>query len=383
MLYRTLFKLHGWLGISVGLVLGLIGLTGATMAFEDEIMTALSPGVVTVARSDAPLLAPDALIAAALRQRPGARVTQLVMQRDPTRAPKIIFAPAGKKSGSASSYLDPHDGRLLGPATGEAFFDTVENLHRWLALPGHANGIGRSLTGITALCLIFFALSGLYLRWPRRPLAWREWLVLDLRRGGATLYRNLHRVIGGWLFLLYLFSAFTGLWWSFDWYQQGVRYALTGTTEKGAKKEPAAKDAPLPSLALPWATVMASDGASYERIAILMPTGKGPIRMRVLPLHARFDRMTDELNFNAKTGALTKSDRYADRPTGSAITTSFHAFHTGAFFGLPGRIALFVSSVSMPMFTVTGLLLYFGRRLKKRRNRQKRLDAAAQLVPTR
>ena len=88
--------------------------------------------------------------------------------------------------------------------------------------------------------------------------------------------------------------------------------------------------------------------------------------VRVLPQGARFDRMTDELRFDAVSGALVKTDRHAEHGTGETIATSIYPIHTGAFYGLPGRIALFLTSLTMPVFTVTGLLLYRARRRNKR-----------------
>jgi sulfite reductase (NADPH) flavoprotein alpha-component len=62
---QILFQVHWFLGITAGFVLALMGVTGATMSFEDEIMAALSPGVVTIAPPGAPRLLPDVLIARA------------------------------------------------------------------------------------------------------------------------------------------------------------------------------------------------------------------------------------------------------------------------------------------------------------------------------
>src|ERR1700758_3676026 len=57
------FQLHWVLGITLGLVLAVMGVTGAAMAFEDQIMQALSPGVASVQPRRAPLLTPDQLLA--------------------------------------------------------------------------------------------------------------------------------------------------------------------------------------------------------------------------------------------------------------------------------------------------------------------------------
>ena len=377
---RVLFQIHWFLGITAGFVLALMGVTGAAMAFEDEIMAALSPGVVLLAGPNgdgaagavaSPRLSPDALAAAASAQRDGKRVQDVTIQRDPARAAAVRFAPDKGQRGGERSYIDPTTGRLLGAATGAGVFRTIEDLHRWLALPGGPRGIGRQLTGLSALALIFFAISGLYLRWPKHPLDWRAWFVLDLRKTGRNLYRALHAVIGGWVLVFYLLSAATGLWWSYDWYQRSARYVLTGTTERPERGRPdrgsgAPDAAPSLPVAAAWTGFLRSEGDRYERVVITLPSGDKPVTMRMLPIGARFDRMTDELRFDARTGDRVKVERYADRATGETIATNILPIHTGAFFGLPGRIALFLTSLTMPLFTITGLLLYLARRRNKR-----------------
>lgn len=364
---NILFQIHWFLGITAGLVLAFMGVTGAMMSFEDEIMAAISPGVVTVTPTGTPALSPDRLVAAASAQRGGLGVTGLEISGEPNRAAQVTFdkAPGSKQRRGEQVYINPYTGALLGHARGEALFDTLRNLHRWLALPGGPNGIGRTITGFSALALIYFALSGLYLRWPRRPLDWRSWFVLDLRKSGRNLYRALHAVIGGWVLVFYLLSALTGLWWSYDWYRQGVLYALTGKadTEHGEKE---GKPGPRAALDPAWASFVAVTGGRFETVRITIPTGHKPVDFRSLPLGARHERMTDNYRIDAKSGEVVKADLYAKRKLGLILTTSVLELHRGAFFGLPGRIIMLITSLTMPLFAITGFLLYFARRRKKR-----------------
>ena len=199
-------------------------------------------------------------------------------------------------------------------------------------------------------------------------LDWRAWFVLDLRLTGRNLYRALHAVVGGWIFAAYLLSGMTGLWWSYDWYRQGVRYVLTG---KAGEMRREGRDGPPKGDAVPlapaWAGFVGQVGADgYARVAITPSRGGKPVEMRVLPPDARFDRQTDTLRFDARDGRLVKADRYAARPWGETIVGNVLPLHTGAFFGLPGRIVMLLTSATMPLFTVTGLLLYLARRRRKR-----------------
>lgn len=356
---RVLFQIHWFLGISAGLLLALMGVTGAMMSFEDEIVAALSPGVVTLTPRPAPRLAPVPLAAAAAAAS-GAPVTTLVIERDPTRAPYANFA-----KGVKGSYLDPYDGHLLGGATGEDFFKGAETLHRRLVLRGK-NAFGEQLTGIAALSLLFFALSGLYLRWPKRPLDWRSWFVLDTSKRGRNLYRALHATIGTWLIAFYLLSSLTGLWWSYDWYKQTVRYVLTGEA-KAPKQPKGGPDYGGPAaLAAAWGAFEKATPPAWDRLTITLPKEGGPIRFLLLPQGARYAKMTDDWRFDQGTGALQSVDRYVDRPLGVVIVTSVLPIHDGSFFGTTGRVAMMFSSAMMPLFTVTGLLLYLGRRRRKK-----------------
>ncbi|MCR2446398.1 PepSY domain-containing protein, partial [Salmonella enterica] len=66
----------------------------------------------------------------------------------------------------------------------------------------------------------------LYLRWPRRWWHWRSWLAVEWKRSGRGFLWSLHSVVGTWVLLIYLMSALTGLWWSFDWYRSAANTLL-------------------------------------------------------------------------------------------------------------------------------------------------------------
>ncbi|WP_230482128.1 sulfite reductase flavoprotein subunit alpha [Sphingomonas sp. Leaf21] len=364
----VLFQIHWFLGITAGLVLAVMAVTGALISFEPEILAATNPGIVTVAPGRGAPLAAPALIARISAQHPDTRISRLVVESDPTRAAFVTYA-LGDAKKRLRGYVDPTSGRILGEPRGSGFFETVENLHRWLALPGKGNGFGRQITGFAALSLIYFALSGLYLRWPRKPLDWRNWFVLDLRMTGRNLYRALHAVIGGWVLIFYLISAGTGLWWSYDWYRTGVRHLLSseqashGPREGGKRRRGADDDAPV-DLAATWRSFeRATANRAYERVTATVRDGSVQFRAK-LP-DGRHDRVSDELSIDAATARVTADQPYAQRPLGDDIVTSVYEIHRGAYFGLAGRIVMTLTSLTMPLFTITGFLLYFARRRRK------------------
>jgi sulfite reductase (NADPH) flavoprotein alpha-component len=378
---RILFQIHWFLGITAGLVLALMGVTGATMSFEHEISEALSPRLYAPGVPSQPDLSPDQLIARVQADNPGYYIARLdwEMARDRSHSVRLSSSEGrGRKQGQ----VDRATGAWLGAPAGEGFFHLMDDLHRWLALPGSGNGIGRQITAFSAIALIFFALSGLYLRWPRQALDWRAWLVLDLRKTGRNLWRALHVVIGTWVLLFYLLSALTGLWWSYDWYRQGVIYSLTGKTpsEEGRRSEKRDGIAPRPPIDPAWTAFRRATGNDYIWVRITQPAPSQPIKtisFDARPEGARHLRQTDKYSYDPTSYALEKRDLYDRRPLGVIVTQSVYELHRGAFFGLPGRIIMMLTSLTMPLFTVTGFLLYLSRRKRKQAARALAGDVAA------
>lgn len=385
MLKRVLFQIHWFLGITAGLVLAVIGVTGAMMSFEQEIMEAISPGVAEVAvRAEAPLT-PDALVASFLEGQPGRRVQQVTLSAEPGRSARLRLE--GLRGGRGEDvYVDPYTGAALGTLRGREFFQDVRSLHRWLLIPrDEGSNIGRQITGASTIALIYFGLSGLYLRWPRRPLDWRQWFRIDLRLRGRSFYWALHSVIGTWVLLVYLLLALTGLSWSYSWYKNGLTVVLTGEQpaprgERRPQGGPGEAPAEMPSLDAAWAGFGREVGAGYRSVAITVPRRAGqPVEISYVPDYARTNRQTGRISFDAMTGDLVRHEPLRrDIPLGREMNSGLYELHTGEWFGVPGRIINGVAALLMPLFTITGFLLYIDRRRKKRLTRMAAAEAASQ-----
>ncbi len=384
MIRRILFQLHWALGISAGLILVVMSVTGVIMSFEDEIMQALSPRVIKVLPPNgAEPLSPDAMLARIHEQQPNRQVASLTLASGAADSARVIFERDPQDANDdRRSYVDPYDGSLLGPATGEHFFRTARELHRWLLIPGNADGFGRQLTGVAAISLIYFALSGLWLRWPKRPLDWRQWFVIDLKLKGRGLYRSLHLVIGTWLVLFYLLSGLTGLWWSYEWYKSGVTLLLTGAAEirpvkprmpgeagkvSHAKTAAATPETASNALTAALSAIQQGSHKPYREVIFTLSKGMAPIRIRALASDARYDQAFDEYQAAPETGQIVKTELYTEKSTSQSLVDAWLSLHTGAYFGFVGRIAILLSTATLPLFAVTGWLLYLDRRKRKRR----------------
>ena len=376
MLKKTLFQLHWFFGITAGLVLALMGITGAAVSFQDEILRALNPTVLSVEKREAGVLPPAELVQK-LEATEGKRVSMLWVESDSGNAARVFFTPPPGERRGQMRYFDPYTGDYMGDAVGQDVFGFLLQLHRFLAI----GETGRNITGACTLILVFFCLSGLYLRWPRQVTSWRAWLTLDWRKKGRSFNWDLHSVFGTWCLLAYLLAALTGLSWSYDWYSQGLTKLLSDAPQNERMRKrgpPPAGPAPVADYDAIWSSIYSNAGAGLSAYNIRMPAVAGqPATVYYLLKDSPHDRALNQIDLDPATGAVKSHDRYADKRLGSQLLTSIYALHTGSYFGLAGRIILTVSSLLMPLFFITGWLLYLDRRRKKRQIREARkgLDA--------
>ncbi|MBB4129767.1 sulfite reductase flavoprotein subunit alpha [Xanthomonas sp. 3075] len=368
MIKTLLFQLHWLLGITAGLVLSVMGLTGALMSFENEIVRVANPAIAQLAQRHAAGERPlpvDVLL----------RRLDLGQQQAVTR---MLIDPTGKRpsnarlaaKGGGRVYFDPYTGeKVAAPRLSEAFA-FIEDLHRHLT----AGKRGQAVTGASTLILLFFCASGLYLRWPRRWWSLRTWWVVEWRRQGRSFLWSLHAVFGTWCLLVYLLVALTGLTWSYTWYRDGMA-ALLG-------KEPAMRSdsrdhrPATVDFAAVQRTLDATPATHHAALDLRIPPRAGQsLSVRFLADKPDHDRAYDNLEIDPVSGALLRRQDYAVLPRGQQLLVSMFPLHSGSFFGLPGRIVVMLASVGMSVFFVTGWMLYLDRRRKKRA-----LRAARQLL---
>lgn len=375
---KVLFQLHWFFGISAGLVLALMGVTGALYAFEGEIMGALNPEVLRVEVRESGILAPAELVSK-IEAAAGKTVSGLWVDTQANSAARVFFTPKPGERRGPMRFFDPYSGELLAEPSGKAFFDLMLQLHRFLAM----GETGKQITAASTLALVFFCLSGLYLRWPRQALNWRAWLTLDWAKKGRAFNWDLHAVAGTWCLAFYLCASLTGLYWSYGWYRDGMTQLLSDAPagQQGGKpgerrgRPGDAPQGPPPSVdyhAL-WSSLQSAAGPQLVAWNLRLPPVAGqPATVFYLLKDADHPRALNQLTLDPLSGQVQRHERYADKPFGAQLLASVYALHVGEYFGLVGRILMALASLSMPLFAITGWLLYLDRRRKKRAIKQAR-----------
>ena len=376
MVKKTLFQLHWFFGITAGLVLALMGITGAAVSFQDELLRLFNPEALKVHVREGGVLPPAELVRRVEAEH-GDKVAMLWVDTRTDNAARVFFTPPPGERRGEMRYADPYTGALQGDVSGQDFFGLMLQLHRFLAI----GDTGRQITGACTLMLVFFCLSGLYLRWPRQALNWRNWLTLDWAKKGRAFNWDLHAVAGTWCLVFYLLAALTGLFWSYEWYREGLNKLLADGPVAGEQRKrgegrgrPPAPDKNAPPLVVDydaiWSSLQTAAGPGLSTYNLrLPPAGGQPATLFYLLDNADHERAFNTLTLDPATGQVRKHERFTDKSFKAQLLASVYALHVGSYFGLTGRILMMLASLSMPLFFITGWLLYLDRRRKKRQIR--------------
>lgn len=352
---RPLFRwLHRWLGLIAGLVLAVVGGTGAIMSFQDDLLRWMNPDVMQVAVPEGKSALPlPELVARIQSQKSSPPIATLRLSGAPGDSAWVGFRARGKPEGE---FVNPYTGDLLGKARGEVFFHVVEDLHRRLL----AGNTGKAITGASALIFLAILISGAIVRLRRAGL--KYWLVPTNHGSWGARIHSLHSVLGVWFLLPFLLVTLTGLYWSYGW-SRTLWHEATGAPKgkpMAQKLAVANHEAPdLQAIAERLATLSAT------RVQIFWPA-RPDEAMRVIWQDSKspHGRAFNTLQLEPVTAAVLSEQPFASLPFGTRLVRSMFALHSGEYFGLTGMWIMFLVSLSLPLFFISGLWLYLRRRVR-------------------
>ena len=140
-------------------------------------------------------------------------------------------APVAVVAGTRTLYVNPYTAAVYGEGTGQrlrAFFTTMTNWHRYVAMTGDARPTGKAITGASNLMFLFIVLSGMYLWWPK-SLTWTQVRNVTWFRGGLRAKArdfNWHNTIGFWSALPLAIVVYSATVISYPWSNDLVYRAM-------------------------------------------------------------------------------------------------------------------------------------------------------------
>ncbi|MFN7120337.1 MAG: PepSY-associated TM helix domain-containing protein [Saprospiraceae bacterium] len=377
--FRTI---HLYLSLAAGLVILVVCFTGAVLVFEKEMQMALYPERYFVEPS-----AKQASLAQMeqnLQQTvPGATLNSAKIYNNPKRTIELNYAvekPGEAKPGAGGSgkgggnngqaFMHPYTGELISLYSyRKTFFYTMFALHRWLL----ADDIGKLIVGISTLLFLVILLTGIILWLPKNVKILKQRLTLKLNAGWKRINHDLHIVIGFYTAIFLFAFAFTGLAWSFKWFNDGI-YKITGTENKRAEPLLSQPGNDTTAITLDAAYHIAKQtrpDAKYYQLNVAKGDSAA-IAVTVLSKNAVHERATDQLFIDQYSGAVLGQQLYRDRNLGQRVRSTFYPIHVGSIAGLPGRIIAFLACLAGVTFPITGVIMWINRLQKKKQQKQRK-----------
>lgn len=373
-----LVKLHRYSGLLLSLFLVMAGLTGAALAFSDNIDAWLNPQFYHLAStgSKQPV---DALAARVEHDYPHARLAFFAMEQD-ANAPIQAKLRSRKPDGELqvdTVFIDPVTATVVGERNTKAVSLAPQNLmpflfrlHRYLLL----DKPGAIISGSLGLLWVATLLIGFALAWPKHRNGWGKALSIKRGAGSFRLMYDLHRTVGLVAGILLVITAFTGAVMNLPDVARPMVSSLSALTPppkgSGAEGKPQ----------INWQQALAAAQAimplaTPARIARDEKHGVYQVRLR------KPDDIQDggsvRVFIDAADGHVLRSLDPLKGSAGDAFMGVQYGLHTGQILGLPGKILVAFLGLLPLLFMITGIAIWLQKRKSETLARTRRSHLAS------
>jgi uncharacterized iron-regulated membrane protein len=376
-------KVHLWLGLTSGLVVFIVAVTGCLYAFQAELRNLTEPFRFVEQRS-ADTMPPSALKAIAEKELPRKK-PHAVLYTGSDKAVQVIFFNFEPDYYYYVAFLNPYTGEVLKIKDMRSdFFQFILDGHFYLWLPP---AIGQPVVASFTLVFVVMMISGLILWWPRKKGSAKQRFTIKWNARWRRKNYDLHNVLGFYATWIAIILSLTGLVWGFQWFASSV-YAVAGGEKSLIYQDPVSDTT----------SVFAGDRPAIDKVWDLMskeyPTTDW-IEVHIPEHHS----LAIAANANPDADTYWQTDyRYFDQYTLKELPVGHiygrikdataadklirmnYDIHTGAIIGLPGKVLAFFASLIVASLPITGFMVWLGRRNKSRLERE---DAFAQTIASR
>ncbi len=371
---KIIFWMHLISALIAGIVIFIMSVTGALLAFERQTIEFFESGRTVEAPAGAERVGPQAVLDAVRDLKPESRPSSIAINNDPNAAWVVSLGRDGYM------FVDPYTGAISGHGneTVRTVMSELRNWHRWLAMSGDQRPIGKAITGACNLLFLFLAISGIYI-WMPRMLTWKLIKPVIWFRGGLrgkARNFNWHNVVGFWSSLFLIVFTFTATVMSYQW-ANNLLYTVTGNEPPPQQQGPAGGQTPPADVPYVWATGLDAvwppaeqKASSWKSISLRLPIENNAAVFTIDEgLYWNiFGRST--LTVDAASATIAKWEPYGERNAAQQLRSWFRFAHTGEAAGFVGQIIGFVACVGGAFLVWTGFSLAFrrfGKWIQKRR----------------
>lgn len=351
---QTIYKIHSWVGLLIGLLLLLISLSGSLLVFYEEIDHALNPALLRV-KEGGHKLPLNQVYANAKQRFPEAE--QIRFRRLPARSDHSIELNIVKEGNFLLVYVDPYTGHVLGERKRFAFLmDWLLRFHYSL----FAAEIGELTVALLGVLLIISLLTGVlvYRKYIVKVLLFKVPLKFKNWRQGSS---ELHRIIGVWSMVFNLIIAVSGCYMLYHI----LLNAYAASKQETIVKTPIELKVSLNNLL----TIADKELAGFVPYSISVPSDStAPITItgRVADPNPLSSAYSSYISFNQHTGQIVKIFNIRHQKLTAQVDKAMYPLHFGNYGGIVVKIIYSLFGLTPSILAVTGFLLWWRQRRKRK-----------------
>ena len=348
---KLVLNLHLYVGLTVAVVMAMLGVTGAFLVFEPNVDHFLNARLDKVQPQGTPISL-DQLRDILERREPGYLVTEIIL---PSRASSSILfhLDSSARHKSEELYVNQYTGEILGAsAQRNQLAKRVRQFHTQLL----AGAIGNQIVTWSSAGLAVLAVSGLVLWWPRK--------VITLKSSSSLprLNRDLHHSVGFWSSWAMLVFAATGLMLHFAHTPDGDPFSSVATVTRTARQASLAQIVSVAQQCFP-------DGA-VTRISAPMNTAQ-PVSVSVRLPEDRTPLGRTSVAVDRMNGVVVATLSTRKAPLRYKVLKLWtRELHTGDIYGWPTRILAAVCSLALAVLAFSGAMIWINGKMAVARGRR-------------
>ncbi|WP_198304798.1 PepSY-associated TM helix domain-containing protein [Arcobacter vandammei] len=401
------FQIHWFFGFVFGILLLLVGVSGAVLSYEKEILRAINKDTYFVqVPQNQERLSEAEILKIYVEKNPSEKINSIGFSTQKDTSVTLNIAKEGERKG-LTIYLNPYTAEVLPDVVGKDFFMFFFSLHRWLAMDGDFRSIGKNAVALATIAAIILTIGGVIVYWGRIKNNFFKSFTFSFKHKNRAFLSTMHSALGMWVVPFFLLMCLTGLYWSYDWYR-GAMYSVFGV-EQPKREAPAQQPAQQnqqkqaqgerPQAGQGQQRAERPQGENrqntpqvivyedikqtveifnknvardYKNASLrLTPSKEGTYTISYLYADATHFRESNSMEIDFKNQKVTKEAKFEDKKLNEQIMSSILPLHSGEYFGWFGQLAYFISSALMALFVITGYMLYYDRWKKKRAKAQR------------
>ncbi len=356
---KKLLWLHTWSGLTVGLVVVFLSLTGAGFVLKPQLDDLVYHDLHLVPKCAAPL-ALDLLAASAKAAHPQAKLHSIEVTTDDSASVAVMF------TDKDYVYVNPCNAQVLGVQNQYGgFFGVMDGLHRFRFFSDLK--LGRTLAGwVNTIFLLLLIGGGIALWWPRNRQALKSALKFNPRLPGSARTLSLHKFVGLYTALVLVVITVTGLPIGFEPVKNLI-YSATGYVPPERPKSklaaPGAKRIPIDVF---WQKTK-QRVPDVEWVSLRYPAKPGDAYGAEILEKGRPHELAKSYHYmDAFTGETLRLEHYsADQHIGRKIYLYCIAIHAGMVGGLPYQLLLLLASLGVGVQAYSGFSPYLRRKFRR------------------